>query len=276
MQDNLNQKDYVQKIAVIKVGGSILANQAHLDQLARQVSTLKVYGVKCLIVHGGGPQIDALLKENEIVCASVKGIRLTDAKTMSYVSTAIGNVKEELTHTLTKHDIKLEDSTDSFSFFSAKKMQPISNGEFKIDPGWHGEIESVNLGSLNLAKTTAAIVSPIGIDKSGNYLNLNADHAAMALAAHLKSEQLVFLSDVEGVLQDPQEVNSLIKSLSANQAQTLLESDCIQGGMIQKLANSLEAIRRGVEKIYIADGRQKDVLESLLVYKKSVGTVISA
>ena len=272
----MNNQDNI-KTAVIKIGGSVLTKQVHLNRFARQVSALTSMGVKCLIVHGGGPHINALLKEKGIATTAINGIRITDEPTMQVVEEALAEVKKAITSSLLTECLTTENSSGDTIYFKVKKMKALLSEDGQlVNPGLVGEVTSVNLESIDMASLNPVIISPIGKDKYGTKHNINADNAAMALAGKLHSEHLVFLSDVAGVFANPNELNSILSNLSYKEAEKLVKTGKVKGGMIQKITNSLGALRRGVAAVYIADGRESDGLINLLVHKHPTGTKIVA
>lgn len=271
--DNLNNL----KTAVIKIGGSVLTRQVYLNRFARQVSTLTSRGVKCIIVHGGGPHITKLLKEKKLATTAVNGIRITDEATMKVVEEALIEVKKLIISSLLNECLSVEDNSGDIDFFKVKKMKNLVSEEgVVVDPGLVGEVTGINIKSIDLNSLKPVIISPVGKDKNGIKHNINADNAAMALAAKLHSDHLVFLSDVSGVLENPAVEDSILSNLSYKEAEFLVKTGKVKGGMIQKITNSLGALRRGVAKVYIADGREADGLINLLVHQRPIGTTIIA
>ncbi|MGD9684564.1 MAG: acetylglutamate kinase, partial [Candidatus Obscuribacterales bacterium] len=233
---------------VVKIGGSTLTSPATLDTLAPQLKSLVEEGASVYIVHGAGPHISARMLETGLTPRFENGLRVTDDATLAVVKSELLAVNSEIAGVLASNGLDIEVKGPETGVFKAVKV----NSE-NTDLGLVGEVTGVDLDGLESGKV--CVIAPLGFDGDCFY-NINADHAAMALAGAVKADALVFLSDVDGVLLDRNDPNSLIKQLMPGQAEELISSGSVQAGMIQKLKNSIEALTLGVRRVCITDGRR--------------------
>ncbi len=271
---------FQQQILVVKYGGHAMVDDELKASFARDVCLLRFVGIRVVVVHGGGPQIDTMLKRVGIKPVFSGGLRVTDEDTMDVVEMVLGGlVNKEIVALICKHGgraVGLSGKDDRF--LRARRAAPVSNKtadgvESLVDLGRVGEIESVNpvLISDLMANGFIPVVAPIAVDRDGHALNVNADTAAGSIASAIKAAKLVLMTDVEGV-KDNQ--GTLLSSLPAQTAEKLIEEGVINGGMVPKVRCALEAVNEGVKKVHIIDGRRRHALLLELFTDRGVGTEI--
>jgi acetylglutamate kinase len=254
---------------VVKYGGHAMLDDALKDGFARDVCLLRYVGIQVVVVHGGGPQIDRTLERFGIRSKFVGGLRVTDDQTMDVVEMVLaGSVNQEIVGLVCKHGgraVGLSGKDDHF-------MRARSQG---AELGRVGEIEAVDptiVGQL-LGGGFIPVIAPIAVDPGGAALNVNADTAAGRIAGALGAAKFLLMTDVAGVQGAGGE---LLSSLSAAEAEALIESRTISGGMIPKVRCALDAVAAGVEKVHVIDGRRKHALLLEIFTDQGVGTEIRA
>ncbi|WP_407424809.1 acetylglutamate kinase [Methanobrevibacter sp.] len=263
---------------LIKYGGHAMVDDEAKSSTARDTVLLKYVGMKPLIVHGGGPEIsrsmDKLGKEPKFI----KGLRVTDEETMEIIEMVlVGKISTEIVSELIKHDgqaISLSGKDSSLIFAHKKGSSKID--EEIIDLGLVGEVDCVNTDLLDmfLDNDYIPVISPVGIAKDGTSLNLNADTAAGEVASAVGAEKLIILTDVPGVLRDPEDPDSLIQKIRLDEVPALIEEGIISGGMIPKIETCVNAIENGVKSCHIIDGRKKHSLLLEIFTTDGIGTMI--
>ena len=265
---------YMQKyegdIVVIKYGGSAMTNEIIKKSVLKDIAVLKSVGLKPIIVHGGGKDINRMLDRVQIKSEFKNGLRVTDRDTLEIVLSGKIN-KGLVTHLeqIGTHAVGL--SGKDGNMITVEKVMP--QGE---DIGFVGKITSVDTTLINtlLDQGYTPIISTIGLDEKYHAYNINADDVATAIARAVKASKLVFLTDIEGVLEDPNTPETLISKIDTESAKELFESGIITGGMIPKLKNCLEAVQNDVNRVHILDGRLEHSLLIEIFTKKGVGTMI--
>lgn len=257
-------KKYKNAIFVIKYGGSIVKNVpaklAFFEDVARFVNN----GIKIVLVHGGGPEINYWLEKFGIKKNFIQGLRVTDKETMNIVEMSLsGLVNKELSYELSLRGIQTAgiSGKDSSLLVASKKIIYDDNNNL-LDIGYVGEIKKVNSLIINnlLKLNILPIISPIACDENGNTYNINADYAASAIASELKADKLIIMTDIEGVYKDINDKNSLFKTLTPKEINTYINEGVINGGMIPKLQCCMEAISGGAKSIHLLDGRNPHAL----------------
>ena len=259
---------YMQKyegdIVVIKYGGSAMTNEIIKKSVLKDIAVLKSVGLKPIIVHGGGKDINRMLDRVQIKSEFKNGLRVTDRDTLEIAEMVLsGKINKGLVTHLEQigtHAVGL--SGKDGNMITVEKVMP--QGE---DIGFVGKITSVDTTLIN-------IISTIGLDEKYHAYNINADDVATAIARAVKASKLVFLTDIEGVLEDPNNSETLISKIDTESAKELFESGIITGGMIPKLKNCLEAVQNDVKRVHILDGRLEHSLLIEIFTKKGVGTMI--
>ncbi len=271
-------KKFHGKKILIKYGGHAMVDDEAKSSTARDTVLLRYVGMKPLIVHGGGPEIsrsmDKLGKEPKFI----KGLRVTDEETMEIIEMVlVGKISTEIVSELIKHDgeaISLSGKDSSLIFAHKKPVSKID--EEIVDLGLVGEVDCINTDLLDMFVDNdyIPVISPVGIAKDGTSLNLNADTAAGEVASAVGAEKLIILTDVPGVLRDPNDPDSLIKKIRLDEVQGLIEEGVISGGMIPKIETCVKAIENGVESCHIIDGRKKHSLLLEVFTTDGIGTMI--
>lgn len=268
---------YIQKFAgdmvVIKYGGSAMTNEVIKQSVLKDIAVLKSVGIKPVIVHGGGKDINSWLNKVEIKSEFKNGLRVTTKETLEVAEMVLsGKLNKGLVQHMERigtHAVGL--SGKDGNMLTVEKC--LSKGE---DIGYVGKITHVDTELIEtlLLNGYTPIISTIGLDEKYHAYNINADDVATAIARALKASKLVFLTDIEGVLEDPSDPNTLISKINTNSAKQLFESGVIQGGMIPKLKNCIDAVQDDVKKVHILDGRMEHSLLIEIFTTTGVGTEI--
>lgn len=258
---------------VIKYGGSAMLDPYINKTIIQDIVLLKLVGLRPVIVHGGGPEINQMLKRLEIDSQFVNGLRVTTKETMEIVEMVLaGKVNKQIVEMLAEQGgCPVGVTGKDGKMLRAKKLEKEG-----VDLGYVGEIEKVNTRLLEslIEDSFIPVIAPIGADEQGNTYNINADYAAVAIASALNAEKLVFLTDVEGVLKDKDNPNSLISFLGDKQAKEYIEGGIIAGGMIPKVECCMEAIHQGVPMVHILDGRKQHALILEIYTPDGIGTML--
>ncbi len=260
------------KVIVVKYGGSAMVDDELKKHVIQDVTLLKLVGFKPIIVHGGGKEISKWVGKVGKEAKFVNGLRVTDAETMEIAEMVLGKVNKELVQLIQQLGVRaIGISGKDGGLLSVEKKY--SNGE---DIGFVGEITNVNAKILwdLLEKDFLPVVAPIGLDENFDMYNINADDAACAIAQAMNAEKLAFLTDVEGVMRDPSDKNSLISELTIEEARELIGNGNIGGGMLPKINNCISAIENGVSRVHILDGRIAHCLLLEIFTNKGIGTAI--
>ena len=260
------------KIIVVKYGGSAMSNEELQKNVIKDVTLLKLVGFKPIIVHGGGKEISRWVGKVGKEAKFVNGLRVTDEETMEIAEMVLNKVNKNLVRMVEELGVKAV----GISGKDARLLQcdkKYSNGE---DIGFVGDIKKVDPQVLYdlLEKDFLPIVAPIGLDDEFNTYNINADDAACAIAKAVGADKLVFLTDIEGLYKDINDKSSFISRLTASQADELIASGCIGGGMLPKLNNCTAAIKEGVNRVHILDGRIAHCLLLEIFTNQGIGTAI--
>ncbi|MGD9818413.1 MAG: acetylglutamate kinase [Desulfomonilaceae bacterium] len=263
------------KRVLIKYGGSAMLNQSLKRDFAEDIALLGFIGVKPIIVHGGGPQIGELLKKIGKESRFVKGLRVTDEETMDVVEMVlVAKVNKDVVSLINFYGGRAVGlSGRDGKLIRAKKAQPARLADIDEDLGLVGEVERINPGVVSALEDQGFIpvIAPVGAGPQERPYNINADTAAGALAAALDAEKFILLTDVSGVIDSNKE---LVSSLTEEQAETMIRTGAISGGMIPKVRSCLNAIRGGVPKAHIIDGRVSHALLLEILTDEGIGTEI--
>jgi acetylglutamate kinase len=267
------------KVTVIKLGGSVMENDRAMIHLLLDVVFMETVGMRPVVVHGGGAAISRAMAEAGLQPKFVQGRRYTDAATLAIVEKVLaGEVNEQLAHRIEElggQAKPLNFRTQNVLFGNRIEL-PNENGG-TVDLGYVGTVTEVDKTTIEeLCQSGIVPVIPsMCITRDGQKLNVNADTAAMAVAQALGAEKLVYLSDVNGVRRDKNDPDSLIHSLTAAEANGLIEDGSIDSGMIPKVQACLETLEHGVHKVHIIDGRLRHSLLLEVYTSKGVGTQIA-
>jgi len=265
------------KTVVVKYGGAAMNDRDLKDSFAQDIALMKHVGINPVVVHGGGPQIGALLERLGKSSHFVNGLRVTDIETMEVVEMVLGGtVNKEIVSVLNRHGCAAVGLTGKDAdLIHARKLvsEDAGDGE-RTDYGFVGCISRINARILNvlISDGFVPVIAPIGIGEAGESFNINADLAAGKVAESLQAEKLFLLTNTPGLLDKAQQ---LISELSSDDADALIEDDTISGGMLPKIQCALEAVRGGVGSTVIIDGRVEHSLLLELFTESGAGTMIT-
>jgi acetylglutamate kinase len=266
---------------VIKYGGHAMVDEQLKEDFARDITLMRFIGLNPVVVHGGGPQINLVLDRMGIRPKFVRGMRLTDGPTMDVVEMVLGGkVNKSIVAQINQQGGRAVGlSGKDGGLIVAKKMHIVYQEDHDkppeiIDPGLVGEVTQINPDIIHTLtqKGFIPIIAPVGSGNSGETYNINADLVASQVAIALSAGRLIFLTDVDGVL-DPS--GSLISSIDAMDIQRMLEAKTISGGMIPKIEYALEALKNGIEKVHIINGRKRHALVLELFTDQGIGTEVT-
>lgn len=267
---------YIQKFnnkkVVVKYGGSAMLDPELQLNVIKDVALLKLVGMQPIIVHGGGKEISKWVGLLGHESRFVEGLRVTDEVTMEVAEMVLNKVNKNLVQMLEKLGVKAAGicGKDGHTLNVEKKL---ANGQ---DIGFVGNITEVNTDLIDtlIENDFVPVIAPIGMDAEYQAYNINADDAACAVARAVGAEKLVFLTDIEGVYKDPANKDTLISVLTLPQADELIADGFIGGGMLPKLKNCIDAVRNGVSRVHILDGRMEHCLLLEFFTNKGIGTAI--
>lgn len=260
------------KIIVVKYGGSAMLDEELKRQVIQDVVLLKLTGFKPIIVHGGGKEISRWVNKVGMEPRFVNGLRVTDEPTMEIAEMVLNKVNKSLVQLVNELGVKAVgiSGKDGMMLKCRKKY---SQGQ---DIGFVGEVDEVNPKIIYdlLEKDFLPIICPIGYDDCFSSYNINADDAACAIAKAVNAQKLAFLTDIEGLYKDINDKSTFISRLTVSQAAQLMEDGLIGGGMLPKLSNCISAIRNGVNRVHILDGRIAHCLLLEIFTNHGIGTAI--
>ena len=261
------------KIIVVKYGGSAMLDEELQKNVIKDVTFLKLTGFKPIIVHGGGKEISKWVGKVGMEPKFIDGLRVTDEDTMEVAEMVLNKVNKDLVRMVEELGVRAIGISGKDGALLKVDKKLSSSGQ---DIGYVGDIKSVNAEILLdlLDKDFLPIVCPVGLDDDYHTYNINADDAAYAIAKAVHAEKLAFLSDIEGVYRDFEDKSTLIPALTVSEAEELIASGSISGGMIPKLQNCVGAIENGVSRVHILDGRIPHCLLLEIFTKKGIGTAI--
>jgi acetylglutamate kinase len=265
------------KTIVIKYGGNAMTDEKLKHSFARDVVLLKLVGMDPVVVHGGGPQIDEMLKRVGKKGEFIQGMRVTDSETMDVVEMVLGGlVNKDIVNLINQHGGRAIGLTGKdASFIRARKMlvQNKDNAAEMLDIGQVGEIQSIDPEVISLLESREFIpvVAPIGVGEDGQSFNINADLVAGKLAEILRAEKLILLTNTPGVLDKN---GNLLTGLTPKQVDELFADGTIHGGMLPKIGSALDAAKSGVKSVHIIDGRVEHALLLEVLTDQGVGTLI--
>ncbi len=263
------------KTLVIKYGGAAMEQSSLKEQFAKDVLLLRLVGIRPVIVHGGGPQIGALMKRLGKEPRFVGGMRVTDEETVEIVEMVlVGKINKEIVGLINHHGGRAVglSGKDGNLIQARKRLYRAPNGEL-ADIGWVGEVEAVNPELIRLLEEDGfvPVIAPVGVGSAGETYNINADLVAGDVAAALAAEKLIHLTDVQGITGEDGE---LISTLTKREAERLVKAGVIKGGMLPKVESSLRALAGGAQKAHIIDGRVAHAILLEVLTKEGIGTEI--
>ena len=261
---------YRNKTVVIKYGGNAMIDEELKLSVMSDIVLLSLVGIKVVLVHGGGPEINALLGKVGKESKFVGGLRYTDKETAEIVQMVLaGKVNKDLVSLLTRHNGRALGlcGIDDGMLVAIKKENP--------DLGFVGEIHHVNVTPINdaLDRGYIPVIATVATDENGNTYNINADTAAAKIAAALHAKNLILMTDIRGLLKDKEDENTLIPVVKGSEVPSLVKQGIISGGMIPKIDCCVEAVRRGVDRAFIIDGRVKHSVLIELFSNEGIGTM---
>ncbi len=274
--------NYDQKTIVVKYGGNAMTGDGGTDDFSQDIVLMKQTGIDPVVVHGGGPQIGAMLKKMNINSTFVDGLRVTDAAAVEIVEMVLsGSINKQIVSAINAaggRAVGLSGKDGNLVVarkVALTKTNPETGQKEAVDLGFVGEPEKINPEVLHtmMKSEIIPVIAPIGIGTKGETFNINADTVAGAVAGRLNAERLVLLTDVEGVLDKDKK---LVPKLTVREARALIDDGTISGGMIPKIQTAIDAVEAGVKAAVILDGRIPHVLLLELFTEHGAGTLITA
>ncbi|MBD3726041.1 MAG: acetylglutamate kinase [Moraxella osloensis] len=268
------------KVMVVKYGGNAMTDPILESSFARDIVMLKTVGIHPVVVHGGGPQVDNLLKELGRSSDRIDGMRVTDKATMDVVEMVLGgSVNKSIVNLINKHGGRAIGLTGKDASLIRAKKLPMSKtdeqgNEQQIDLGFVGDVVNINRDVIDLmiASNFIPVIAPLGVDDEGNTYNINADVVAGKVAEFMLAEKLILLTNIKGVLDKE---GNVATGLTPSKVDEMIADGTISGGMIPKISYALEAVKNGVKSAVIVDGRVPHATLLEVFTDKGVGTLIS-
>lgn len=262
-------KKYCNKIIVVKYGGNAMINEELKEAVMGDIVLLSLIGIKVVLVHGGGPEITEMLGKVGKKSEFIDGLRVTDKETVDIVQMVLaGKINKNLVNLLQNKGGKAIGlcGIDGHMIRAEKLDEKL---------GFVGEVTKVNVEPILdvLEMGYIPVISTVGYDKEGNTYNINADTAAARIAGELQAESLISMTDIAGILKDKNDPSTLISKIYVSEAAQLVKEGIINGGMIPKVNCCIEAIRRGVKKVFIIDGRVPHSILIETLTDEGIGTM---
>ena len=276
-------KKYYGQTIVIKYGGSAMVDKTARKQFIKDVVLMKYIGINPVIVHGGGPEINEMLQKIGKESKFIAGNRVTDGETVEIVEMVLsGKVNKGIVADINKYGGKavgISGKDDNMILVRQKYIEEKSEDSEeinKIDIGFVGEIENINTEIIKVLEKSdyIPVISSIGTDKNGQTYNINADYVAGEIAGKLNADRMIFLTDVDGILLDYHDKQTLIDEIDVYHVNKLIEKGVISGGMLPKVNTCLKAIEKGVENVIILNGKLEHSLLLELFTEEGAGTLI--
>jgi len=276
---------YIQKFGgktvVIKYGGNAMVNNELKRSVIQDIILMKYIGLRPVVVHGGGPEITAMLQQMGKKSDFVSGLRVTDAETVAVAEMVlVGKINTEIVGLLNQYGAKAVglNGKDASLLVAAKHLAKVHEQDTvkEVDIGFVGDVTQVNPGILHsmIDSDYIPVIAPIGVGEAGESYNINADYVAGEIAGALKAEKLVLLTDVEGIYHDYHDKNTFISTLTFSEAQKMIKEGSIDGGMIPKVEACIRALSGGAAKTHIVDGRQPHSLLLEIFTDTGIGTEV--
>ena len=265
-------QEYNDKVVVVKYGGNAMTNETLKQAVMQDIVLLSLVGIKVVLVHGGGPEINAMLKKINKPSEFVNGLRYTDEETIDIVQMVLaGKVNKDLVQLL-------QHAGGRAIGLCGLDGQLIQAEQLNPELGYVGEISAINPEVINTALNNGYIpvISTVATGKNGEVYNINADTAAARIAADMKAANLILLTDIKGLLEDKDDENTLIRAIGVSEVPYLKKQGIVSGGMIPKIDCCVEAVRRGVKQTSIIDGRIPHSILLELLTDAGAGTMITA
>jgi len=270
---------YIQHLAgkcvVVKYGGNAMLDERLTKKIMQDITLLKYVGVNPIVVHGGGPEINKTLAALNIESHFHNGLRVTDDAAMEVVQMVLtGKINKDITAGLNALGARAIGLCGIDANLIRVVKKPPVNG---VDLGRVGQVVDVNTKLLKFLSEDEYIpvIAPIGVDEAGNSYNINADTVAGVVAARLAAEKLMFLTDVDGIREDPADPNTLLSCVTREQAEGMIEKGAIDGGMIPKVRGCLEAVAAGVRRAHILNGTIEHPILLEIFTREGIGTMVT-
>lgn len=264
-------------IVVVKLGGSVMEDESHMKSILTDVTFMGCVGMRPVIVHGGGKAISRGMAKEGIEPNFVKGLRVTCDKTIDVVERVInGEVNPAIVATMTALGCRARGVRGQDVFHVVRKTEVDKDTGKEFDWGFVGVPGEVHTGPVRECTEHGIIpvITPLGIGPDGKTHNINADTAAAAMAKALKAGKLALISDVPGLLKDPEDENTVMDTLRVQEAEDLVTEGVVAGGMLPKVRGGIEALHGGVSKVHLIDGRMQHSLLLEIFTREGVGTQI--
>ena len=273
--------NFKDKTIVIKYGGNAMLNDELKNKVLQDILFLQYAGMRPVVVHGGGPEITAMLKRVGKQSTFINGLRVTDEETVDLAEMVlVGKINTELVSILNRQGGKAIglNGKDANLIVAKKHLSEVyDNGEVKlVDIGYVGDVASVNVELINslLDLGYIPVIAPTGVGANGETYNINADSVAGEIAGALKAEKLLLLTDVRGIYVDYRDEDTFVSTLTFEKAQELMIKGCIDGGMIPKVKACITALSGGAGKTHIVDGRQPHTVLMEIFTDAGIGTEV--
>lgn len=272
-------KEYFDKVVVVKIGGSMMEEDSMLDSALNDLILMKYVGIKMVLVHGGGKQINDMALEKGIKPEFVDGLRITDSNMIDIVKMVlIGDINTKIVSFLNKHgSAAIGISGNDAGFIKCNKKKYNRDGK-EINLGFVGEIESINSEFLSniLGNGYTPVIATLGTDSKGNIYNINADTCAARIAISLNAKKMILLTDVDGILTENKKgKKELISKITKEECMKLINSGKISSGMIPKVMACIDALENGAERTHILNGIKKHSILMEIFTDSGIGTMIT-
>ncbi len=274
---------YIQKfrdaIVVIKFGGSAMEDKKLIKSAMRDIVFMECVGMKPVVVHGGGKAITARMKEAGIEAKFINGLRYTCEKTISLVDDVMHNtINSDLVGAILEAGGRGRQVSGKNVLKASRMTTKCPKTGVELDIGLVGEVIGVDVESIlgTIDSVSVPVIAPLAVGEDGSIYNINADIAACKIAEALKARKLVFISDVPGILRNPEDHESVISTIKVGEVASLIKDNVISGGMIPKIESAIHAIRAGTKKVHMIDGRIQHSLLLEIFTDKGIGTEIIA
>jgi acetylglutamate kinase len=269
---------YINKLAgktvVIKYGGNAMGDENITKTILEDIALLKIVGVNPVLVHGGGPEINTMLKSLNVSPKFHNGYRVTDKNTMEVVQMVLcGKLNKDITSKLNCMGVKAVGICGKDA-----KLIEVKKQSSDVDLGFVGEIVNINTHLITMlaADQYIPVIASVGCDAAGNSYNINADTAAAEIAAAMKAEKLIFLTDVDGIRLNENDASSLIPRISVKEIEKLIEDNVITGGMIPKVMACIKSVKMGINRTHIVSGKVPHPVMLEIFTDTGIGTMITA
>jgi acetylglutamate kinase len=266
-------KEHFGKTVVVKYGGKVMTSQELKELIASDMVLMKFVGMNPVVIHGGGPEITKYMKEMGKEVRFVDGLRVTDKETMNIVKMIlVGKINKELVSLINRHgELSVGISGDDGGLIIARKQ------EASVDLGFVGEVESINPKAITdlIEEDFIPVVASVGVGRDGQSYNINADLVAGEIAAALKADKIIFLTDVAGLYRDFSDKTSLISELSLRECEEMVADKTIGEGMLPKVKGCIAALTAGVNRAHILNGTVAHALLLEVFTKEGIGTMIT-